>query len=283
MKTNPSGEGAVLITGASSGIGEAVARRFTRSGWNCGLAARSYERLVKLGQELESLYPAASCLPLRMDVTDIDSIQSGVQACLARFGHIKVLVNNAGTGRLGWLELMSPQEDIRKSIEVNLVGSMLVTRAVLPEMLRRRRGHIILMASMASFVATPTYSLYAASKFGMRGFAEALRREVSAWGVKVSAVYPSSVDTAFAQASVAARRTGVTTPNWLRLSPAEVADAVYALTRKPRPTLVLPRMMRLVIWFNRVWPGLLDLLTRRLFVERERREALETFQDSSEG
>lgn len=276
-------EGAVLITGASSGIGEAVARRFARSGWNCGLAARSYERLVKLGQELESLNPAASCLPLRMDVSDIDSIQSGVQACLARFGHIEVLVNNAGIGRLGWLELMNPQEDIRRSIEVNLVGSMLVTRAVLPEMLRRRRGHVILMASMASFVATPTYSLYAASKFGMRGFAEALRREVSAWGVKVSAVYPNSVDTTFAQASVAARRTGVTTPNWLRLSPAEVADAVYALTRKPRPTLVLPRMMRLVIWINRVWPGLLDLLTRRLFVERERREALETFQDSSEG
>jgi short-subunit dehydrogenase len=277
----PSGRRVALITGASSGIGEAVARRFAQSGWDCGLAARSYERLLQLAQELERNH-SVLCLPLRMDVAEMDSIQRGVQACLERFGQIDALVSNAGVGRLDWLERLQPQEDIRKSIEVNLIGSMWIAREALPDMIRRRRGHIIFMASLAGFVGTPTYSAYAASKFGLRGFAEALRREVSAWGVNVSAVYPSSVETSFARTSVEARRTGMTTPEWLLLSPSEVAEAVYGLLRKPRAALVLPGVMRLVIWINRIWPGLVDLVVRRLFVEKEREEALKSAQDPSE-
>jgi short-subunit dehydrogenase len=268
-----------LITGASGGIGEAVARRLAAGGWNCCLAARRYERLVQLAQELENIHPACSCLPLRMDVTVAESIRGGVEGCLDRYGQIDVLVNNAGVGSLGWLERLRPQEDIRTSIDVNLVGSILSTRAVLPGMIQRRSGHIILMASLAAYVATPTYSVYAASKFGMRGFAEALRREVSTWGLHVSVVYPNSVDTGFAQRSVEARRTGITTPGWLLLSPSDVAEAVSGLIQKPRPALILPGIMRLAIWINRFWPGLLDLLTRRLFVEKERGQTLKPPQD----
>jgi short-subunit dehydrogenase len=141
-------------------------------------------------------------------------------------------------------------------------------------MIRQRGGHIIFMASMAGYVATPTYAIYAASKFGLRGFAEALRREVSIWGIHVSGVYTGAVDTSFAQEDVQRRRTGMTSPEWMVLAPETVAQAVFGLLRKPRRSLVLPGYMRLVILLNRVWPGLLDALTRRMFVEKERSEEL---------
>lgn len=263
-----------LVTGASSGIGEAIVRRFAASGMSCILAARSYNRLVQLAEEFERYEAGGEYLPLMMDVGEPESVQAGVEQSLDRFGRIDVLVSNAGVGRLDWLERMDPQEDIARLIEVNLVGSIFTARAVLPGMIRQRSGHIIFMASMAGFVATPTYSIYAASKFGLRGFAEALRREASVWGVRVSGVYTGAVDTSFAQEDVQRRRTGMTSPDWMVLAPETVAQAVFGLLRKPRSTLVLPGYMRLVIFLNRVWPGLLDGITRRMFVEKERSQEL---------
>lgn len=272
-----------LVTGASSGIGEAVARRFSRAGMNCILAARSYDRLVQLAKEFESFNAGGSFLPVKMDVTDADAVHDGVERGLDAFGRIDVLVSNAGVGRLDWLEFLDPRDDILHVLDVNLVGSILAARAVLPPMIRQRSGHVILMASMAGFVATPTYSIYAASKFGVRGFAEALRREVSIWGIHVSGVYPGAVDTSFAEEDVQRRRTGMTSPDWMVLSTETVAEAVYGLLRRPRRALVLPGYMRLIILLNRACPGLLDAVTRRFFVEREREQAARPPGDSPTG
>ncbi len=118
------------------------------------------------------------------------------------------LLNNAGFGHLGWLEDLDPVHDIQAQLQVNLVAVIQMAREVLPHMIERRSGHIINMASVAGLVASPTYSVYAASKFGMRGFSEALRREVGVFGIHVSALYPGGVRTEFKEHTGAQRKTG---------------------------------------------------------------------------
>ena len=113
-----------------------------------------------------------------------------VQTALDLYGQIDILFNNAGFGSVDWFEKFDPERDIETLIHVNLIGSMLVTRAVLPHMLKRGEGHIINMVSVAGLIAAPLITSYAASKFGVRAFTDALRREVSPFGIKVSGIYP---------------------------------------------------------------------------------------------
>ncbi|MCJ7706255.1 MAG: SDR family oxidoreductase, partial [Anaerolineales bacterium] len=181
---------AALITGASSGIGEAAAQALAKRGCSLILAARRLDLLQALAERLGSGTQAVPCLPVQLDVTDLSTIQRAVEIGIGRFGQIDVLVNNAGVGRLDWLDQMDPAEGIERQIRVNLIGLAQVTRAVLPSMLSRHEGHIINVGSVASLIGSPTYSIYAASKFGVRGFSEALRREVAGFGVRVSVIYP---------------------------------------------------------------------------------------------
>jgi short-subunit dehydrogenase len=258
----------ILITGASSGIGAAVARLFCQRGWRAVLAARRADRLQELVQEIQ--VGGGEALSFPTDVTDMDQLQRLVKAALDRFGRIDVLFNNAGFGRLDWLEKLDLQAGIAAQIAVNLTASAQLASLVLPHMISRRSGVIINMSSLAGWVGTPTYSIYAASKFGLRGFSEALRREVGVFGVKVCAIYPGGVDTEFAEKAHIRRKTGLTTPGWLRLEADDVARAVWGLARRPRRSLILPRLMLFAVWANLLFPGLFDRLAERGFVRRER-------------
>jgi short-subunit dehydrogenase len=258
----------ILITGASSGIGAAVARLFCQRGWRAVLAARRADRLQELVQEIQ--VGGGEALSFPTDVTDVDQLQHLVKAALDRFGRIDVLFNNAGFGRLDWLEKLDLQAGIAAQIAVNLTASAQLASLVLPHMISRRSGVIINMSSLAGWVGTPTYSIYAASKFGLRGFSEALRREVGVFGVKVCAIYPGGVDTEFAEKAHIRRKTGLTTPGWLRLEANDVAREVWGLARRPRRSLILPRLMLFAVWANLLFPGLFDRLAERGFVRRER-------------
>jgi hypothetical protein len=187
-----------------------------------------------------------------------------------------VLFNNAGFGRLDWLENLDPVSDIEALIEVNVLGVLQATRLALPHMIQRRSGHIINMASVAGMIGAPTYSVYAASKFAVRGFSEALRREVEPWGVRVSLVCTAGVRTEFGALARLRRRTRAATPRPLVLSPEAVARAIVnlALSPRPRPTLVLPWPFRITVWLNHVFPRLSDWVIERSFTIRERREEL---------
>jgi short-subunit dehydrogenase len=264
----------IFITGASAGIGAAAARAFGSSGDDLILGARRLEKLESLAEELEGNHPI-EVLPIRLDVTDQTSAENAVQAAIERFGHIDVLFNNAGIGKLDWLENMDVENDLERQIDVNLLGVMRMSKVVLPHMQARRQGHIINMASMAGYLATPTYTVYAASKFGVRGFSEALRREVKAWGIDVSAIFPAGVRTGFAREAVESRKTKITTPSFLALTPESVANWVVRLAERPRRSLVLPRMAGLAVGLNRIWPGLIDTIVVQIFVKRERSEDFE--------
>ena len=249
----------VLITGASSGIGEAAARLFAREGCRTVLAARRLERLEQLAGEIRA--GGGNALPVAMDVTQPAQIDGTVKAALDAYGQIDILFNNAGFGRLDWLEALDPIQDIQSQLAVDLLGLIWTARAVLPHMYARHGGHIINMSSVAGWIAPPLYSVYAAAKFGVRGFSEALRREALPLGVRVSVIYPGSVRTEFSQhvGSGAARRR-IRTPSWLVLSAEDVARSVISLAHHPRRELVTPWFMVAAKFMNSHFGGLSDRL-----------------------
>ena len=258
----------ILITGASSGIGEASALLFAKEGCRVILAARRAERIHALADKIRS--EGGQALPVPTDVSQLDSLNTLVQAALSEWGQIDILFNNAGFGRLKFLDALDPIQDIEAQLRVNQWGVIQLTRAVLPHMIERRSGHVINMVSMAGLVAMPTYSIYAATKYAVRGFTDALRREVGVWGVKVSGIYPGAVETEFDEHSGANRKTGVRTPKILALSAEEVACEVVKLARHPRRMVVIPRVMRPAVWLTWHFPGVVDWIVERMFVRRER-------------
>jgi NAD(P)-dependent dehydrogenase (short-subunit alcohol dehydrogenase family) len=172
----------VLITGASSGIGRASAVRFAAAGWNVVATMRDPGR----GETLASL---GNVLVTRLDVQDRASIGAAVAAGVSRFGGLDVLVNNAGYGQYGVFEAV-PREKVLEQFEVNVFGVMEVTRAVLPVMCKARSGVIVNVSSGAGIFTLPMISPYAASKFALEGFSEALSFELLALGIVVKIVEP---------------------------------------------------------------------------------------------
>jgi NADP-dependent 3-hydroxy acid dehydrogenase YdfG len=271
----------VIITGASAGIGEAAAREFARSGARVALAARRAERLEALAGEIRAGGGEALAVPA--DLGRLADIQNLVQQTLARFGRVDVLFNNAGFGRLDWLEKLDPA-DIEALVAVNVLGVIQTARQVLPVMIRQRSGCIINMASVAGLIGTPTYSIYAASKFAVRGFSEALRREAAPWGIRVSVVCPGGVRTEFAAVARIRRKTRLSTPGPLVLTPERVARVVVGLARHPRPppVLVFPWLFRLPVWLNYSFPRLADWIIQRRFTIAERGEELRRSREPTE-
>jgi NADP-dependent 3-hydroxy acid dehydrogenase YdfG len=265
MKSNPS---VIIITGASSGIGAETARLFGKSGYRVVLAARDQEKLASIAQEIQST--GGESLAVQTDVTVLEEIHALVRQTIETYGRIDILFNNAGIGRLDWLEKLDPEKDVQALLETNLLAAIWMVQAVLPQMIERRSGHIINMASVAGLIAPPMYSIYSASKFGLRGFTEALRREAAIHGIRVSGIYPGGVKTSFAEESVSRRKTGIRTPRWLVLSTEDVARSVYLLHRYPRRTKVIPWQLGLACWFNLLFPGLVDRIIEQRFVHPER-------------
>lgn len=258
----------ILITGASAGIGAATARLFAQKGYRVVLAARRMERLQALAQDIRA--QGGEALPVAADMSRLEDVQALARAALEQYGQVDVLFNNAGFGRLDWLENLDPLKDVQEQIQVNLTGLIWLAQALLPHMIARRSGHIINMASVAGLVATPTYTVYAATKFAVHGFSEALRREVGIHGIRVSGIYPGGVDTEFAEVAGIHRTTNIYTPRFMNLSAEQVAQAVWRLARRPRRMLVIPWTLRVAGWANAIMPGVLDWAIEKLFVAPER-------------
>lgn len=257
----------VLITGASSGFGADAARLFAKEGCIVILAARRVDRLTALAEEIR--LGGGQAFALAMDVAEQSQVEEAIQTVLDNFGRIDILFNNAGFGRLDWLEKLDPGRDIEAQIAVNLTGLIQVTRAVLPHMYRRRSGHIINMSSVAGHIAAPLYTIYAATKHGVRGFTDALRREAAPFGVKVSGIYPGPATTEFSQ------HTGTNTvrrklklPKFLRMSSESVARRTVRLARHPRRTVIIPWYYRLAFFIDRLFPGLVDWFLNMTIVKR---------------
>ena len=180
----------ILITGASSGIGKASARYFQARGWNVIATMRNPEQETELNR-LERV------LVTRLDVQDVASIDTALAAGLARFGTVDVLLNNAGYGAYGPLEA-TPLTKIRRQFEVNVIGLLATTQALVPHFRARRQGTIINISSIGGKITFPLGTLYHGSKFAVEGLSEALHYELAPLGVRVKLVEPGMVKTDFA-------------------------------------------------------------------------------------
>lgn len=180
------GQKVILITGASSGIGYDAATRLAQQGHKVYAAARRLERMESLKE--------FGARPLKMDVTDENSMVSGIQNILEAEGRIDVLVNNAGYGYLGAIENV-PLEEARRQLEVNLFGLARLTQLVLPHMREQHAGHIINVSSIAGKAVLLFGGWYNVSKYAVEAFSDALRIETKPFGIKVSLIEPSGIKT----------------------------------------------------------------------------------------
>ncbi len=247
----------VLITGASSGFGEAAARLFAKEGCKVVLAARRLERLQQLAAEIQSEGGEAIAIPVDVNVTaEIDVM---VQTALDLYERIDILFNNAGFGAMDWFEELDPERHIETLIRVNLIGTMLVTHAVLPDMLERGSGHIINMSSVAGLIASPLITTYSASKYGVRAFTDSLRREVAALGVKVSGIYPGPAVTEFGtHLKKNHARDTVRKLVDFHMTSDYVAKRVVDLAKHPQRSLVIPWWFRIITTFDTLFPIVVD-------------------------
>lgn len=180
----------ILITGSSSGIGRATAKYFQREGWNVIATMRSPDKETELAA-------LPNLLVTRLDVQDSASITAAVSAGIARFGRIDALLNNAGYGAYGLLEA-TPMEKIGRQFEVNVLGLLETTKAVLPHFRANKSGTIINISSIGGKVTFPLGTLYHGTKFAVEGLSEALHYELSAIGVQVKIIEPGIIKTEFA-------------------------------------------------------------------------------------
>ncbi|MGI8920487.1 MAG: SDR family NAD(P)-dependent oxidoreductase [Solirubrobacteraceae bacterium] len=180
--------GVIVITGASSGIGEACAQRLGALGFDVFAAVRSDSAFERVGAA------GGGVRPLKLDITDAESIAAAAsEVSAAGDGRLAGLVNNAGIAVSAPLEFI-PIEELRHQLEVNVVGQVAVTQAMLG-MLRTARGRVVNVSSIGGIVAAPMLGAYAASKFALEGISDALRRELRPWGIGVSVVEPGAIST----------------------------------------------------------------------------------------
>jgi 3-oxoacyl-[acyl-carrier protein] reductase len=182
-----------IITGAGKGIGKATAAALAKEGVNLGILARSEESLQTVKQELTNAYGIQVHIAAA-DVSNRSEVETAIPALLGKLGAIDILINNAGTATFGTLLDMDPDE-WERMIQVNLMGTYHVTRAVLPAMLKRSSGDIINVASSAGERGFATGSAYCASKAAVLSFSEALMQEVRKSNIRVTALTPSTVNT----------------------------------------------------------------------------------------
>jgi short-subunit dehydrogenase len=250
--------GTVLLTGASGGIGQAIAQAVARHGGELILTGRRSEVLEPLAEQLRTVQPRVRVIAC--DLAD----RAEVDRLVEHAGAVDVLIANAGVPAGGLLVELS-QEEIDRMLEVNLRAPIALARAFAPGMVERRRGHIVLVSSLQGKAAAPVSSIYSAAKFGLRGFALALREDLRPHGVGVSVVLPGFIR----EAGMFADSGATLPPGVGTRSPAQVADAVVSAIERNRAEVeVAPLGLRLGTAMASVAPAFSAAVSRRLGSDR---------------
>jgi short-subunit dehydrogenase len=256
-----------LVTGASAGIGLAVARKLAGGGMKVVLVARRKDRLAAIAEELRSRGLTALAMPA--DLMHQEERERVYDEARRLWGDVDILVNNAGLGWYGYACRM-PWEVAREMIEVNVAALVHLTLLCLPEMKARGSGHIINVGSIAGCLPEQGVGVYAATKAFLDSFTRSLYRELRGTGVHLSVVRAGSVATEFQQVARARQGGGTVPAEGLAVRPEQVANVVWRLVSRPTRQVFVPWYVRFATWLEPLFGRLIDRLGPMLLRRAER-------------
>jgi short-subunit dehydrogenase len=252
----------VLVTGASSGIGEATAKLYGKAGAKVLLLARNRKRLEGVAAAIQEAGGAAAAYPV--DLADAAAVEETSARIAAEHGIPDILINNAGAGR--WKSVLdTTAEEALAMIEVPYLAAFNLTRAVLPGMIARKSGAIACITSPASYLVWPKATAYIAARHAMAGFTEALRADLKGTGVTVTLVVLGTVETSYWEHNPGSRE-NVPTPSE-RLAPTltsdEAAQVIHDAVERGRRTVFKPAILRALVLLNALAPRMVAKQLRR--------------------
>ncbi|MCG8306138.1 MAG: SDR family NAD(P)-dependent oxidoreductase [Cytophagales bacterium] len=251
----------VVITGASSGIGEACAKLMAKEGAIVVLIARSADRLAKVAGEVVKHGGSAFTYPA--DLTDIEIVRRQAGRIRNEVGVPDMIINSAGAGN--WLSIFeTSEEEFTDMMAAPYFATIHTVKAFLPDMVKRNRGHIITLNSPACYFIFPGALGYSATRWATRAFQEGLAEELRSTGIAVTSIIAAKVDSPyFKNNPVSAERIpGIATSLMKTLTVEDVAFTVWRATRSRRRTIIVPWQMSLSVFLNRFFPGIFKLLMR---------------------
>jgi len=250
----------VVITGASSGIGEASAEQFAKKGANLVLVARRKEKLEQVEKKLAK-YSIKTLIQV-CDVSDKEQVKQMSEKVIETFSKIDILVNNAGFVIYGKIKELSI-EDIESQMKTNYFGTIYCTKLFLPYLLKQNSGHIVNVASVGGSFSVPGITSYCATKFAMLGFSEGLHHELHGTNVGITAVSPIMVRTRLFDHSSFKKFTKHATG--ISLSSETVANAIIKAANSSRSEIVVPSVVRIAIWFKQTFPFFINPIIGSVF------------------
>lgn len=269
MKRVPSWQGkTVLITGASSGIGEAAARLLSGRGLHVLLTARRVDRLEALADEIIRAGGRAGVIPADLSVEE--ERQRLAEAVMESAGCPDALINNAGFGWYGYYHDM-PWETAQKMIRVNVEAPAHLTRLFLPAMLARGSGYILNVSSIAGGMPNQGVAVYAASKAFLDSFTTSLYRETRGSGVQVCSIRPGPVSSEFFEQALLHPNGRAVPAERFAVPPQRVAECLWSVMNRPRRVAYVPSILALSPWLERLFGGVIDLLGPLLLRRGDRR------------
>ncbi len=224
----------IMITGATAGIGKASAELYAKNGWNLILTGRREERLKQLNLELEETY-AIKVKTLMFDIRDKSKVDAAIEALDEDWKEIDVLLNNAGLAK-GFSDIQDGNvEDWEQMIDTNIKGLLYVSKAIMPLMIARKRGHIVNIGSIAGKEVYAKGNVYCSTKHAVEGITKALRLDLLPHKIKVSAVCPGAVDTEFSTVRFDGdkERADSVYEGYQPLLANDIAEAIYFVTSRP--------------------------------------------------
>ena len=252
-----------FITGASQGIGKATALLFAKNGYDLVITARTKDKLEAVAEEIRTL--GRQVIAVTADTSNRSAIETLISLGIERFGHIDVLVNNAGVCMSAPMS-KTTIEDWEKIINVNLWGYIYTINALLPHLIERQQGNIINVGSFGGKVPLPKMTAYCTSKFAITGLTETLRLELEPQGIHVSGVHPSVTNSDFMERAIFKdsdpqeeenRRKSMAQmlSSPLSSQPEDVAEAIYNAVKHPQAEVIVGSA-KVPAFFNRLFPGL---------------------------